>query len=81
VAAAVAPLYRGDTVTVGRGARTLPSWGTALGLLTLWVPAVVSHDGGNLTPPGKSDDRWRHPYRRAPRRQELLPPWGLATDV
>jgi hypothetical protein len=45
------------------------------------VPAVVPHGGRNLTPPSRSADRWRHPYCRAPRRKELLPPWGLAVDV
>jgi hypothetical protein len=40
VAAAVAPLYRGDAAVVRHGARTLLSWGTTLGLLTLWGTAL-----------------------------------------
>jgi hypothetical protein len=37
----------------------------------------VPHDGRNLTPRDKEDDRWRHPERRASWRQELLPPRGF----
>jgi hypothetical protein len=25
------------------------------------IPAAVPHDGMNLTPPGSTSDRWRHP--------------------
>jgi hypothetical protein len=41
VAAAVAPLYRGDAATVPHGSRILPPCPMAVGILPLWPPTVV----------------------------------------
>jgi hypothetical protein len=67
-AAVVAPFYSGDAAAAAHGARTLPPWGTVVGLRAPWataagarIPAVVPHSGRNLAPPGSKADRWRHP--------------------
>jgi hypothetical protein len=53
---------------------TLPSCPTALGPCRhaprRQDPATVPHSGRSLALPGRSVDRWWHPYRCAPRRQE-----------
>jgi hypothetical protein len=54
-AVAVAPLYRADAAVVGHGARTLPPWGTTLGLLTLWDTAL-----GFLPPCPTATGIWPH---------------------
>jgi hypothetical protein len=74
--AAVAHLYRGDTAAVGHGARAPDVVGYGAR-----VPAALHHGGRNVTPRGRPADRWRHPYRCAPWRQKILPPWDLAVDV
>jgi hypothetical protein len=74
--AAVTPLCRDDAAAVRHGARTLAAVGhdarapDAVGY-SARVPAVVPHGGRNLAPPGRLADRWRHPYRRASRRQTV----------
>jgi hypothetical protein len=52
VAAAVAPLYRGDAAAVGHGARDPVVVGH-----DAKDPAAAPHDGRKFAPPGLSADR------------------------
>jgi hypothetical protein len=52
---------------VGRGSRQGVNPLYSLGA------TAVARGIRNLAPPGSTADCWRHPLRRAPRRQELLP--------